>query len=485
MDNNITLIFPTQLFQNIKYIKTKNIYIIEENIFFTKYNFHKMKLAYHRATMKYYYDYLKKKLKDYNIKYIDFNKVNDKFYKNIDYKYIYILNPTDHPLLDKLKKIYKDRLKILPTQNFLINDDDLEYLKSHIFKKSYNHNVFYEYQRIKLNILIHNNKPEGGKWSYDDENRKKLPNNIDLPKIPKIINNKYTKEAIKYINKYFSNNYGEINFIYPINHKESMKWLDNFLHNKLNNFGIYEDAISENNIFVFHSVLSPMMNIGLLTDLIVINKTMEYYNNYKSKIKIQNIEGFIRQLIGWRNYIYSIYMIEKPIIKISKPINNKVYNKLWTGTTNIYPIDSILNKKIIPYAYFHHIERLMIFGNFMKLCMIDNDLIYRMFMEWTVDSTEWVMFANVYGMVLNEIKIMKKNYIASSNYIFKMSDFKDTNNWSEIFNCLYYNYINKNFNILKNDYGLRFQISLWKKKSKEYKDKIINIGKNYIKILNK
>jgi deoxyribodipyrimidine photolyase-related protein len=486
MIDDITLIFPTQLFQNIKYITTNNIYLIEEPIFFTKYNFHKMKLAFHRASMKCYYDYLKNKLKKLNIKYINFYDINDKFYKDINAEKIYILNPTDHSLTDKLIKIYKNRLIILPTQNFLLNDNDIGYLKTNFFNKSYNHNTFYIYQRIKLNILIKNNKPLYDKWSFDDENRKKLPTNIDLPKIPKTINNKYTKEAIKYINKYFNNNYGDINFIYPINYRSSIKWLDNFLDTKLNNFGFYEDAISEDDVFIYHSILSPMMNIGLLTDLIVINRTMNYYNKNKSKIKIQNIEGFIRQIIGWRNYIFSIYMIEKPIIKISKSTSeNKIYHKLWNGTTNIYPIDSIIKNKIIPYAYCHHIERLMILGNFMKLCMINNDLIYRMFMEWSVDSTEWVMYGNVYGMVLNEIKIMKKNYIASSNYILKMSNFKDVNDWSEIFNCLYYNYISHNFNILKNDYGLRFQISLWKKKSLEDKNLIIKNADNYIKLLDK
>ena len=105
-------------------------------------------------------------------------------------------------------------------------------------------------------------------------------------------------------------------------------------------------------------------------------------------------------------------------------------------------------------------------------------------MEWSIDAYDWVMWGNVYGMVLNEIKIMKKNYIASSNYILKMSNFKDES-WCKIFNCLYYNYISKNIDILKNDYGLRFQLSIWKKKSLENKKEIINIAENYIKLLNK
>ena len=482
MDNNITFIFPTQLFKNIKYIKTKNIYLIEEPLYFTKFNYHKMKIAYHRATMKYYYDYLKKN-KNYNIKYINFHDVNNEFYENIKNNYIYIINPIEHQLTDKLKSIYNDRLIILPTQNFLLNENDIEYIKNNIFKKSYNHRLFYIYQRKKLNILINKNEePDGNKWSFDEENRKKLPPNITIPLMPKIINNKYTKEAIIYVNKYFNNNYGEINFIYPINHKNSIIWLDNFLNNKLFNFGLYEDAISENDVFIFHSVLSPMMNIGLLIDNFVIDRTIKFYNKNKHKINIQNIEGFLRQILGWRNFIYCVYMIEKPILSIPK-IDSIQYHKLWNGTTNIYPIDNIIKNKIIPYAYCHHIERLMLLGNFMKLCMLKDIEIYKLFMEWTIDAYNWVMYGNVFGMVLNKIKIMKKNYIASSNYILKMSNFKNINNWSEIFNCLYYNYISKNIDYLKKDYGLAFQISIWVKKTQSEKNKIIKIANDYFKLL--
>jgi deoxyribodipyrimidine photolyase-related protein len=105
----------------------------------------------------------------------------------------------------------------------------------------------------------------------------------------------------------------------------------------------------------------------------------------------------------------------------------------------MFPIDSIIKNKIIPYAYCHHIERLMYLGNFMRLCMLEDMEIYKLFMEWTIDSYEWVMWGNIFGIVLNKIKIMKNNYIASSNYLLKMSNFKNINNWSYIFNCLYYN----------------------------------------------
>jgi len=176
----------------------------------------------------------------------------------------------------------------------------------------------------------------------------------------------------------------------------------------------------------------------------------------------------------------TIYMIENPIIKIKYEISI-IYDKLWNYKTNMYPIDSMIKTYILPYAYSHHITRLMYFGNFFKLCLLKNDIIYRWFMEAFIDAYSWVMYGNVYGMILNKIKIMTKNYIASSNYIFKMSNFKNINNWKEIFDALYYNYINENYEELKSDYGLRYQLVYWKKKTN--KQEIINIANNYIKKL--
>jgi deoxyribodipyrimidine photolyase-related protein len=213
-----------------------------------------------------------------------------------------------------------------------------------------------------------------------------------------------------------------------------------------------------------------MMNIGLLTDKLIMNKVISY------ETKIQNLEGFIRQIF-WRNYMMVIYMIENPIIKIDK-YNSTIYHKLWNGETNIHPIDSMIKNYIIPYAYSHHITRLMYFSNFFKLCLLEDTLIYRWFMEVYIDAYNWVMFGNVYGMALNRIKIMTKNYIASSNYITKMSDFKDIDNWKKIFDSLYYNFINVNYKELKNDYSIRFQLAHWK--TKKNKQEILKIANDYI-----
>jgi deoxyribodipyrimidine photolyase-related protein len=504
----VFLIFPTQLFSNIKHLinwnnnnsnKNKIIYLIEEPRYFTDFAFHKLKLAYHRASMKKYYDFLKKK--KFNIKYIDFEKVTKIFYLSLksESDIISIISPGDFKLEKKLETIFGKKLVILDNINWLIKLDELEYVKNLIYKNSkYSHNEFYKYQRIKLDILIDStNKPVGGKWSYDTLNRLSLPKEYKVPvTTSKKLSNKYVKEAINYVNKHWSNNYGSLdNFIYPIDTNSSLKWLDKFLKDRLGNFGPYQDAVKESEPFLFHSVISPMMNIGLLTDTQVVLKSYKYYLTHKKSISIESFEGFIRQVIGWRNYVYTIYMLEGPRLYESNYLKhqNQLNNKFWTGNTGIKPIDSIINK-IVAYAYAHHIERLMYLGNFMLICMVDPKEVYKIFMEWTIDAYDWVMIPNVFGMSQYADKsMMTRPYFSSSNYINKMGSFKKdeitfekkqsffpNESWNVIWDALYYNFIDKHEKILRKNYAIAQQVKHWDNKSDEEKNQIKKIAKKYL-----
>jgi deoxyribodipyrimidine photolyase-related protein len=347
----IFLLFPTQLFSDLSLLsKSKLIYLIEEPRYFNDFGFHKLKLAYHRASMKKYYDMLKKK--KLNVKYIDCEKVNNIFYKSIklENELINIFYPGDFNLQNKLENIFGKKLVINETLNFLIKKNEFVDIKKLIYKNTrYSHEEFYKYQRKKLSILIEkNDKPTGGKWSYDSENRLPLPANIKVPEtVSKVKSDKYIKEAIKYVNKNWSKNYGSLDhFIYPIDSKASKLWLKKFLEERLSKFGAYEDAVSESEPFVFHSVISPMMNIGLLTDDEVVTTSYEYYLDNKKSIPIESFEGFIRQVIGWRNYVYTLYNLEGEKIKTTNQLKhtNKINDKFWTGKTEMIPIDSIINK---------------------------------------------------------------------------------------------------------------------------------------------
>lgn len=481
------IILPTQLFKNIKLLKNKEIYLIEEPYYFTRLNFHKLKIAYHRATMKKYYDYLLKK--NYKIKYIDFSKVTD-FYQKIKNDNIEIYHPVDYEIVNKFINKFKN-LTIHPTLNFTFNHLQIDEYKEQCFRNNkFYHDDFYKYQRLKLDILVKNNKPVDGKWSFDVQNRKPFSTKINPPSLLNIRLNHYMEEAIAYTNKHFKQNYGSLeHFIYPISFEDSKKWLFDFLKNKLLHFGDFQDAVANDKPFGFHSILSPMMNIGLITDTEVINISYQYYLKNKNIISINNFEAFIRQVIGWRNYVYLIYLIKGPELKNQnfldhqKQLTKKYYLQLWEGTTPIPVINDII-QKIVKYGYSHHIERLMYLGNYLLINLFHPNVAYQLFMEWTVDSYDWVMVPNVYAMsqFADGGQMMTRIYFSSSNYITKMSNYKKNKNteWDKIWDALYYNFINLHQHILRKNYATSRQVIHWNKKTKKEQNELIKIANKYL-----
>ena len=224
-----------------------------------------------------------------------------------------------------------------------------------------------------------------------------------------------------------------------------------------------------------------MMNIGLLTDYEVVNISVEYYKNHK--IKLSSFEGFIRQIIGWRTYVYSIYILDgKKIYKFNQLNNKKKISEKWWKSVNIEPIDFLINK-IIKYAYVHHIERLMYLSNWMLMNNIHPKEVYRIFMEWTIDAYEWVMIPNVFGMGQFSSNIMMtRPYFCSSNYILKMSNFKK-GDWCLIWDAVYYSFINKHKKLLASNYATAMQVKHWNNKTKSEQDNLIKIAKKYNKTL--
>ena len=481
----ILIILPNQLFP-IQLITKKysfnKIILIEEPRYFTDFKFHKLKLIYHRSSMKKYYDDIIKK--NIDVSYIDYNKVNNELYNKLNKETTYYFRPCDHKLYNKYNKVL-NKANLIETINFLLTKDEIFENKNKFYiNNKYSHEAFYKYQRTKLNILMNNNKPVNNKWSFDEENRKALPNNIKEPKLLSVKKNKYYKEAVEYIEKHFPNNYGSTDeFIYPIDTKTAIKFFKHFLTTKLSKFGPYQDAVDTTKPFLFHSIISPMMNIGILPDIYVVKISNDYYNDHKSSIPIASYEGFIRQVIGWRNYVYSIYMLEPDMYNQNHLNHKKQLNeKYWLATTNIKPIDDIINN-IKKYSYAHHIERLMYLGNWFLINQVDPKEVHRIFMEWTIDAYDWVMVPNVMGMsqFSDGGKMMTRIYFSSSNYISKMSNYKKNKDesWWKIWDAKYYSFINKHYNILEHNYATSRQVIHWKNKSKSEKDKLLEIANSY------
>jgi deoxyribodipyrimidine photolyase-related protein len=472
------LLFPTQLFYNIDYLKENkisNIILYEEPKFFTKHNYHKLKLLYHRITCKIYYKWLKSK----NIKceYIDFNTKLTKLITHI-------IDPIDHELEKKYIKKYPDII-ILSSQHFTLTTTEVKENSQYFMSKKnkFNHSKFYRWQRQRLNILVDkNNNPEGNQWSFDKENRYSLPKNEIIPDLPKNnLDKQELEDAKKYIEQHFKNNYGEMNMIYPVDHSSSKKWLKNFVEKRLYKFGKYQDASFEKEPFLYHSVLTPMLNIGLLTDWDVLNEVLEY----KKKIPIASLEGFIRQVIGWRNYMFCIYVLNPNISKENFfKSKNKLNNKWWTGDTGFIPIDDIIKNKIVKYAYTHHIERLMYLGGIMLILNIHPSEVFRIFMEWTIDAYDWVMIPNIYGMsqFADGGKVMLRPYFSASNYILKMSNYKK-NEWCNNWDALYYAFLHKHITFFEKNYFYSSQIKYWKSQSSNWQKEKLKLAKKIIKEL--
>ena len=250
---------------------------------------------------------------------------------------------------------------------------------------------------------------------------------IAPPKVDFVKPNAFYLEAIAYTQKYFPENYGKLNadFIYPSSFAESKTWLQNFFKTRFSEFGAYEDAIVLNENILHHSVLSPMLNVGLITPRYIIDEALQYASNYE--IPLNSLEGFIRQIIGWREFIRAVYELRgnEERTKNYWGFTRKIPASFWNGTTGIGPLDSTI-KKVLETGYCNHIKRLMVLGNFMLLCEFDPDEVYRWFMALFIDAYDWVMVPNVYGMsqFADGGLMATKPYISGSNYLMKMSDYK-------------------------------------------------------------
>lgn len=452
------IILPIHLynFKLIKKILQQNcitkIIIYEEPKLFTAFNYHKQKLIMHRASCKYYYDYLRAyKL---NVLYVEYNKPTP---VGVDY----IFDTFDFDLYNKYKKV-----DILDSPNFLLTKEVLVDMREYYNKnKKFSHTYFYNKQKKLFNITYK---------SYDKENRKKIPADVEIPATFKNVECKYIKEAKAFVETHFKNAYGEAQpFIHPITHKSANRLLKQFISNKLELFGPYQDASLSGETFLFHSGLSAPLNIGLLTDKEVLGAVINV------KCSLQSKEGFIRQLLGWRNYCLVVYLLHGRQLKLSNvwKHNNRLTIDWWNGTTNITPVDDIIQNKILKYAYAHHIERLMYIGVWMFLNRISPHEVYKWFMELTIDAYEWVMVSNVYGMSQNANGdvMMKRLYIGSSNYIMKMSNYrKDKSAWHELWDSKYYCFINDNKMYFKKNYYYANSYKYWTKLSKKERDEILD-----------
>ena len=302
---------------------------------------------------------------------------------------------------------------------------------------------FYKQQRRRLNVLIDaDGQPAGGRWSFDADNRRKLPRNITPPDIPTAERGPHVENVIALVASAFPDHPGSAaEFCWPTTRAGAEAWLDDFVAHRLEQFGPFEDAMTTRSATVFHSLLSPLINLGLLTPQDVIDKILEYAD----AMPMQSVEGFVRQVIGWREFVRGVYREFGERQEQSNFWNHeRELTEAWyDGTTGIPPLDDTI-RTAQRLGWAHHIPRLMVLGNLMTLCEIRPTSAHRWFMEMFVDSSEWVMGPNVYGMGLfsDGGVFATKPYICGSNYLLKMSDY-GKGDWCDVVDGLYWRFIDK------------------------------------------
>ncbi|MEM1189319.1 MAG: cryptochrome/photolyase family protein [Pseudomonadota bacterium] len=449
------IIWPHQLFLNHPGLAKVpgSIVLFEDPLFFgdEQYpmRFHRQKLWLHRASMQRYAKTLAKQHESVSIEsYTADRGALFKLLKKLQgqgCKTLLLAELSDFMAQKRLHQAAEElglQLEVLESPGWLNTREENEDWSSG--RKRWFMAEYYKHQRRRLEILMDGDEPAGGQWSFDEDNRKKVPKKLypQIPSIPTVEHDGIDEDARHSINAQFPNAPGSLETLhYPSSHQDAEAWLERFLKERFECFGAYEDAIVRGERWLWHGVLTPMLNTGLLTPRQVLERALAHAD--KADIPLNSVEGFVRQIIGWREFMRATYQdLGVPMRTTNhwehlRPIPASFYD----GSTGIDPIDDVI-QRVLETGYCHHIERLMVLGGFMFLCEFDPDRVYRWFMEMFIDSYDWVMVPNVYAMSQHADGglITTKPYFSGSNYIKKMSDW-GRGDWADTWDGLYWRFI--------------------------------------------
>jgi deoxyribodipyrimidine photolyase-related protein len=364
-------------------------------------------------------------------------------------------------------------------------------------KKTFLMESFYRAMRKKHDVLMEGDQPLTGKWNYDSDNRKKLPKD-HKPTSPLVFNNDVSDILIE-IKKTDIKTIGSIeanDFLWPINREQSLELLDFFATECLPLFGSFQDAMSPNEWSIYHSRISFSMNIKLISPKEVIERVTKEWQERSNEIEYHQLEGFVRQIIGWREYMRGIYWNEMPSYANLNYFDNleKLPSWFWTGNTKMNCLKDAINQSL-NYGYAHHIQRLMITGNFALLAGVHPNEIDAWYLGIYIDAFEWVQITNTRGMsqFADGGIVGTKPYVSSASYIDKMSNYcgscyykKSTKTGDKAcpFNSLYWNFYDKNESKLAKNPRIGMMYNVWRKMKPEDKTALLEQADFYLKNIN-
>ena len=486
MSNKFFIILPVTLFEKTPdFFSAYQPVILEHPVYFGKigksvFKFSKPKLAYTKATLLAFAQYLA----DNNIpySYIPLEKYSS-FRSTLNHADITFFDPVDKVVVADLQKAARSAT-VLEAPNFLTSENDMQWYVENKPNRNYFHKHFYEWQRKRTGILMQNGKPIGGKYSYDPENRKSLPRGHVAPDPPRLSvkDSAYWQQAAEWVEKNFPKAPGVLRddaLRFPVTYNGVRAWLKQFIDIRLNFFGAYEDAIAQHQPLLYHSGCSPMLLVGLLTPQQILKELF----SVKRDAPLAAVEGYVRQLISWREWTRMIYVHESSTLENSNFLKaNRKLKKCWyDGTTGIDLVDDAI-KDAFSDGYLHHIRRLMGVGNIMLITGVHPHEIFKWFLEFAVDASVWLMIFNTLDMIAYSTGGLttSKPYCSGSNYLIKMSNYPK-GPWCDIWDALYYEFWRKHYKKLKGVRQAQFAIGNLSRKSLEEKKHMKKIALQFIK----
>lgn len=436
--------------------------LIEEPLFFgndRQYpkRLHKQKIILHRASMQ---RYAKEVLwpAGFDVEYFDLDilyATSDVLERAKKFDQIYVIDPVEDILTHRLLEARRERpdspeIQFLPSPNFYLNEKDAREYFTEKHKNLFGE--FYQWQRERFNILIGDDyKPLGGEWMLSKEANDVAPKTDALPSFEVFGDNEYVQEAVEFVEENFAGNPGGTDFIWPTGHTEATQWLDDFIANRLEHFADYKDKFDGQAAWLYHSALSSSLNIGLLSPRQVVEAVV--LHSGKRNIPLESQEAFIRNVLGWREFVRGNYITKNVPMRRSNVFkqHRKLTGAWYTGDLGIPPYDDLVHK-VATHAYAHNSERLAVIGNLMTLAEIDPEQIYQWFSEMFIDAYDWAVVPNVYGLTqfVSKDAWAEGSGFSASNTILKLGDY-ERGTWSDVWDGLFWRFVEKHHSLLSHD----------------------------------
>ncbi len=397
--------------------------------------------------------------------------------------------------LQNLAKKLPVTVEAVDTEHFLTERRELK--EFFAGKKRYLMESFYRSMRKRYDILMDGDKPVGGQWNYDRKNRQAYDGKVAIPKTLLFKND--VSDICRTIQKMKVKTFGEIEpaqLIWPTTRGQSLKLLNAFVKTGLAAFGTYQDAMTSENWHLFHSRLSFALNTKMLRPLEVVQAVLKAWEQKKPPIQIQQVEGFVRQILGWREYMRGIYWAMMPDLESMNYFSHETAlpDFYWTADTHMNCMRLAIGQSL-QHAYAHHIQRLMITGNFALLAGADPAQVDKWYLGIYIDAIQWVELPNTRAMsqFADGGQVATKPYISSAKYIRSMSDYCETcdYDWKKRhgdmacpFNSLYWNFFKRHRRRLGKNARVAMMYRTWDRMDKDEKKRILDQADTYLKNLN-